>query len=35
MRKSRMWALIAACGLIAVVASQWPDINRYLRMKRM
>jgi hypothetical protein len=30
-----MVALIAACGLIAVVASQWPDIHRYLRMTRM
>jgi hypothetical protein len=35
MRKLRMVALLAAAGAVVVVAVQWPEINRYLKMKRM
>ncbi|MFC4006252.1 DUF6893 family small protein [Nonomuraea purpurea] len=30
-----MVSLILLCGLAAVVAAQWPQIHRYLKMERM
>ncbi|MFC6554660.1 DUF6893 family small protein [Nonomuraea cavernae] len=35
MSKTRVAALIGACGVITVIALQWPDIKRYLMMKWM
>jgi len=32
---SRIAALVVTFGLVALVIHQWPDINRYLTMKRM
>lgn len=35
MRKARMVALLAVGGAAALVALQWPEIRRYLKMRRM
>ncbi|MGW0808733.1 DUF6893 family small protein [Nonomuraea sp. NPDC002799] len=35
MRRSRMVRLLLLCGLAAVAVHQWPEIHRYLKMKRM
>ncbi|WP_420819189.1 DUF6893 family small protein [Nonomuraea lactucae] len=35
MSKSRVVALIVTIGLGAVIIHQWPEIHRYLTMKRM
>ncbi|WP_455432922.1 DUF6893 family small protein [Streptosporangium soli] len=35
MRKLRVAALVGTCALTALVVLQWPEIHRYLKMKRM
>jgi hypothetical protein len=35
MRKLYVAAAVMAVGMIAVIAVQWPEIQRYLKMKRM
>ncbi|MFG2073915.1 hypothetical protein SAMN05421874_106280 [Nonomuraea maritima] len=35
MRKSRVVKLLVLCGLAAIVAHQWPEIHRYLKISRM
>ncbi|MFI6789669.1 MULTISPECIES: DUF6893 family small protein [unclassified Nonomuraea] len=35
MRRTRVAALIATAVVTAAIARQWPEIKRYLTMKRM
>ncbi|MGI5489300.1 DUF6893 family small protein [Microtetraspora malaysiensis] len=35
MKKLKVSAVILACLMLALIVVQWPDIRRYLRMKRM
>ncbi|MBB6348633.1 DUF6893 family small protein [Nonomuraea muscovyensis] len=35
MRKSHVAGLIVTCGLVAIIVHQWPEIHRYMKMKRM
>jgi hypothetical protein len=34
-RKLKVTGLVLACGLAILVASQWPEIQRYIKMERM
>jgi hypothetical protein len=35
MRKRHVAALVALCAVAGVVVSQWPEIKRYMKMRRM
>ncbi|WP_425465130.1 DUF6893 family small protein [Nonomuraea longispora] len=35
MSKKRLVKLVALGGLVAVVVHQWPEIHRYMKIKRM
>jgi cytochrome c556 len=35
MRKRHVAALVAVCAVAGVVMAQWPEIKRYVKMKRM
>jgi hypothetical protein len=35
MRKGRLAALLALCAVAVTVITQWPEIERYLNMRRM
>jgi hypothetical protein len=35
MRKLRMAGLVAVVGVVGLTILQWPEIQRYIKMKRM
>lgn len=35
MRKGPVVALVTLCAAAAMIAAQWPEIKRYLNMRRM
>ncbi|TQM74170.1 DUF6893 family small protein [Thermopolyspora flexuosa] len=35
MRKRHVAALLALCAVTGMVVAQWPEIKRYVKMKRM
>ncbi|WP_374462750.1 DUF6893 family small protein [Microtetraspora sp. AC03309] len=35
MRKLKVTAVVLTCVMVTLVVMQWPDIRRYIKMKRM
>lgn len=35
MRKGPLVGLVTLCAVVAMIAVQWPEIKRYLNMRRM